>query len=78
MANEKVVVVGAGAVGCYFGGMLARAGVPVTFLRRPKAGAASNAPATAPLHIDSIHFQQSIPVEWSTDPAAVRDADVVL
>jgi pyruvate/2-oxoglutarate dehydrogenase complex dihydrolipoamide dehydrogenase (E3) component len=26
----RVVVLGAGAVGCYFGGMLARAGAPVT------------------------------------------------
>ena len=30
-----VAVVGAGAVGCYFGGMLARAGAPVTMLGRP-------------------------------------------
>lgn len=78
MPSEQIAVVGAGAVGCYFGGMLARAGLPVVFLRRPKPGAASSAPTTAPLHIDSIHFQQSIPVQWATDPSALRDADVVL
>ena len=30
------VVVGAGAVGCYFGGMLARAGQQVTLVARPQ------------------------------------------
>jgi len=74
----RVAVVGAGAVGCYFGGMLARAGARVTMLRRPKAGAASSAPTTEPLHIDSINFQEAIPVLWASDAAAVRDADVVL
>jgi ketopantoate reductase len=29
-------VLGAGAVGCYFGGMLARAGAPVTLIGRPQ------------------------------------------
>ena len=32
----RVAVVGAGAVGGYFGGMLARAGAPVIFIGRPK------------------------------------------
>ena len=31
----RVAVVGAGAVGCYYGGMLARAGHKVTFIGRP-------------------------------------------
>ena len=30
----RVAVVGAGAVGCYYGGMLARAGAPVTLIGR--------------------------------------------
>ena len=30
----RFAVVGAGAVGCYFGGMLARAGSPVTLIGR--------------------------------------------
>ncbi len=30
----RVAVMGAGAVGCYFGGMLARAGAPVTLIGR--------------------------------------------
>ena len=32
----KVAVMGAGAVGCYFGGMLARAGHDVTLIARPQ------------------------------------------
>ena len=32
--RRTYVVVGAGAVGCYFGGMLARAGMPVTLVGR--------------------------------------------
>jgi 2-dehydropantoate 2-reductase len=34
MPFERVAVIGAGAVGCYFGGMLARAGMPVTLIGR--------------------------------------------
>ena len=30
----RVAVLGAGAVGCYYGGMLARAGHPVTLIGR--------------------------------------------
>ena len=30
----KIVVIGAGAVGCYFGGMMAKGGFPVTFIAR--------------------------------------------
>ncbi len=67
-------------MGCYFGGMLARAGAQVTFLRRPKPADASPAPqvAASSLHIDSIHFNESIPVQWSSDPAALCDSDVIL
>jgi len=34
MKNFKVAVMGAGAVGCYYGGMLARAGHDVTLIGR--------------------------------------------
>jgi len=32
----KIAVVGAGSVGCYFGGMLARAGQDVSLIARPQ------------------------------------------
>jgi 2-dehydropantoate 2-reductase len=32
----KIAVTGAGAVGCYYGGMLARAGLDVVLIGRPQ------------------------------------------
>ncbi len=66
---------GAGAVGCYFGGMLARAGAGVTLIGRK---ALADAIARDGLFIDSVHFQERVRVFAATDPAAVRDADIIL
>jgi 2-dehydropantoate 2-reductase len=71
----RAAVVGAGAVGGYFGGMLARAGVHVTLVGRP---AHVDVWARDGLLLDSINFHERIPVAASTDIAAVRDAEVVL
>lgn len=68
-------MVGAGAVGCYFGGMLARAGAPVTLIGRAQRVEAINRDG---LFIDSIHFKERISVSASTELAAVRDAQLVL
>jgi 2-dehydropantoate 2-reductase len=70
-----IAVVGAGAVGCYFGGMLARAGAPVTLIGRPQH---AEALARNGLLLESIHFREHIPVSASTDVAAVRSAEIVL
>jgi 2-dehydropantoate 2-reductase len=66
---------GAGAVGCYFGGVLARAGAPVTLIGRAQHVEAINRDG---LFIDSLHFQQRFPVTASTDVVAVRNAGIVL
>ena len=71
----RVAVVGAGAVGSYFGGMLARAGVPVTLVGR---AAHIEAIRRDGLLIDSIHFREHVPIEATTETAAVRDAEHVL
>jgi 2-dehydropantoate 2-reductase len=71
----RVAVVGAGAVGCYFGGMLARAGAPVTLIGRAPHVEAINRDG---LFIDSIHFQERVAVSASTEIGAVRDAELVL
>jgi 2-dehydropantoate 2-reductase len=71
----QIAVVGAGAVGCYFGGMLARAGAPVTLIGRAQRVEAINRDG---LFIDSIHFKERISVSSSTELAAVRDAQLVL
>lgn len=71
----RIAVVGAGAVGCYFGGMLARAGAPVTLIGRGPHVEAINRNG---LFIDSIHFQERISISASTDIGAARDAQLVL
>lgn len=79
MSDEKnwprVAVVGAGAVGGYFGGVLARAGAPVAFIGRP---AFVEAVKKNGLLLDTLHFKESVRVEASTELRAARDADCVL
>jgi 2-dehydropantoate 2-reductase len=73
--STKVAVMGAGAVGCYFGGMLARSGVSVTLI-----GHSRNIEAIARhgLRFKSSTFEGSIPVAASTDPAAAAGASIIL
>jgi 2-dehydropantoate 2-reductase len=71
----RIAVLGAGAVGSYFGGMLARAGAPVTLIGRPRNVKAINSHG---LFLDSVNFQERIPVLASTSESAARDAAVVL
>ena len=71
----RIAVVGAGAVGCYFGGMLARAGAPVTLIGRTQHVEAIKRDG---LFIDSIHFKEHVSISASTELEAVRDAQLVL
>ncbi|KAB0634206.1 ketopantoate reductase family protein [Burkholderia latens] len=71
----RFAVLGAGAVGCYFGGMLALHGHDVVFIGRP-------------LHVDAIRdhglrvqtrtFDRWVPADASTDIHVASSADVVL
>jgi 2-dehydropantoate 2-reductase len=70
-----IAVMGAGAVGCYFGGMLARAGAPVTLIGRPRH---VDAVARAGLWIESPAFREFVPVQAAADPAAAREAALIL
>ena len=70
-----VAVIGAGAVGCYYGGMLARAGVSVTLVGRPAHVAAMRRDG---LRLTTATFDEHIPVEASTDVAATAGAALVL
>lgn len=70
-----VAVMGAGAVGCYFGGMLARAGHHVTLIARP---AHVEAIARDGLRMETKTFDASVRLSASTDPSAVQGADLVL
>ncbi len=71
----KIAVMGAGAVGCYYGGMLARAGHPVVLVARPQHVAAINQHG---LRLHTTTFDEQVPLAASSDPAAVAGADVVL
>ncbi|OZI20239.1 2-dehydropantoate 2-reductase [Bordetella genomosp. 9] len=71
----KVAVMGAGAVGCYFGGMLARAGHEVALIGRP---AHVEAVLAQGLFLEAKTFQEHIPMRAGTGPDMARGADVVL
>src|SRR5262245_53349067 len=73
--SPHIAILGAGAVGCYFGGMLARSGARVTLIGRAHH---IDAIRNAGLRFDSVHYQGRIDVSVSTDSAAVRDADFVV
>ena len=71
----KVAVMGAGAVGCYYGGMLARAGHPVTLIGRPAHVQAVRAQG---LRMQTQSFDERVPLIASTEASAVAGADLVL
>jgi 2-dehydropantoate 2-reductase len=73
--KPKVAVVGAGAVGGFFGGLLARAGVPVMMIGRPSF---VEAVQRSGLFLDSFRFQDTVHPQASTELSAAADADVVL
>lgn len=72
----KVAVMGAGAVGCYFGVMLARHGHDVVLIGRPQHVEAIRRNGGAKL--DSKAFAGVVPIEATTEPAGVEGADLVL
>jgi 2-dehydropantoate 2-reductase len=71
----NVAVMGAGAVGCYFGAMLARSGVGVRLIGRP---ALVDAVSRDGLQFDGVEFTGRIPVSATADPAGVAGAALVL
>ena len=72
---RNVAVVGAGAVGSFFGAMLARAGHAVVLVARP---AHVQAIAREGLRLEMAGRVETVRVEASVDLAAVRGADLVL
>jgi 2-dehydropantoate 2-reductase len=71
----NIAVMGAGAVGCYYGGMLARGGHAVTLIGRPQHVAAVQREG---LFLDSRSFQVHVPIAASSDASAVAGAELVL
>src|SRR4051812_47238869 len=71
----QVAVIGAGAVGCYYGGLLLRAGHDVTFIGRPVHVDAINAHG---LLLDLKTFRGHLPATAATDTTALGSPDLVL
>ena len=71
----RVAVFGAGAVGCFYGGMLARAGHEVVLIGRPRHVDAIRASG---LHFEGRSFDEHIRLAASTEPEALRGARLVL
>ena len=71
----QIAVMGAGAVGCYYGGMLARAGHTVTLIGRQQHVDAIQRDG---LLLDTQAFTEHVPLRASTDPGAVAGATLVL
>ena len=75
----EVAVVGPGAVGCFFGGMLARAGARVRLLGRPgPQGAHLRAIGERGLVFDGVEVQETIPLEVETEASSLSSAELVL
>jgi len=71
----KCAVLGAGAVGCYYGGMLARAGHDVTLIGRPVHVEAFRKNG---LRFEAKTFDERVRVEASTEATALKGAELVL
>lgn len=71
----KIAVVGAGAVGCYFGGLFAKAGFPVTLIAREHQVALLNDEG---LKMVWENHDETVPVFASTQYSALADAAYVL
>ncbi|MGO4851811.1 ketopantoate reductase family protein [Phaeovulum sp. W22_SRMD_FR3] len=75
MNPQKIAIMGAGAVGCYYGAMLALAGEAVCLIGRPALAEAVRADG---LLLEKAGTMTRVAVEASTEPDAVAGADIVL
>ena len=71
----RIAVVGAGAVGGYFGGMFARAGAPIVLIGRRHFAEAVNSNG---LVLDKSEGQERIRVAATTEMSAIRDCSLIL
>ncbi|OSJ34997.1 MULTISPECIES: ketopantoate reductase family protein [Bradyrhizobium] len=71
----QIAIVGAGAVGCFYGGLLARAGHDVLFIGRRVHVDAINSRG---LLLDTQNFKGYLPASAATDASSLASPDVVL
>jgi 2-dehydropantoate 2-reductase len=72
---KRIVVLGAGAVGCFFGGMLARSGKEVLLIARDNHVQAIKKNG---LFMECQSFQEHVAVDASSSMEGVADADLIL
>ena len=73
--SPRIAVYGGGALGAYFGGLLARAGADVYLIAR---GRHLDALRAGPLRVQSINGDFETPIAASDDPAEIGPCDAVL
>ena len=71
----RIAVVGAGAVGGYFGAMFARAGAPTVFVGRKHF---ADAVSSKGLVLEKLHGQERIRATATVEMSAVRDCPLIL
>src|SRR6266566_4101078 len=72
---SPIAVMGAGAVGCYYGGMLARAGHNVTLIGRAQHVEVMR---SSGLRMETKAFDANVPVQASAEASGARGAKLVL
>jgi 2-dehydropantoate 2-reductase len=78
-ASRRIVVAGAGSIGCFVGGMLAAAGLPVALLARRRIVEEISAYGLRVTTLEGIDKRVSPGALFmSEDPSVLRDAGIVL
>ena len=72
---DPIAVMGAGAVGCYYGGMLARAGHDVTLIARAQH---VEAVQRSGLRMETKMFDEQVPMRASEEASGARGTKLVL
>ena len=77
MAADRIAVLGAGSVGCFIGGAWAAAGLPVSFIGRPRI--AHDVRDRGLTLTDYSGWRAGLrDVDFACVPAALEDADIIL
>jgi 2-dehydropantoate 2-reductase len=77
VAADRIAVLGAGSVGCFIGGAWAAAGLPVSFIGRPRI--AHDIRDHGLTLTDYAGWTAELPdVDYACVPAALGDADIIL
>ncbi|MBW7470248.1 2-dehydropantoate 2-reductase [Marinobacter sp. M216] len=78
-SSPRIVVFGAGSVGCYVGGRLISGGANVVMIGRARIGQTLKKHPLVVTDYQSFEFQtQLTPEQFTEDPAQVAEADLVL